>query len=62
MTIAPPTSSDYWVFSTPIAESWIASEEIRRALETGANAKTVLSDDVKAVLVENIRSWIECEL
>lgn len=47
--------SYYWVFDTPIEKSWIASEEVRNALEVGANGKTELSDEMRSVLVSNIR-------
>ena len=49
-------SSAYFVFDTPIYESWIASSEIRKRLEDGANARTSLPEEVKAVLLENIHS------
>lgn len=52
------TGSYYWVFDTPIEKSWIASEEVRNALEVGANGKTELSDEMRSVLVSNIRG--EC--
>ena len=52
--------SYYWVFDTPIEKSWIASEEVRNALEVGANGKTELSEEMRSVLVFNIRG--ECTI
>lgn len=48
--------SYYWTFDTPIVESWIPSEEVRNALEMGANGKTELNEEMRSVLLSSIRS------
>ena len=48
--------SYYWAFDTPIVESWIPSEEVRNALEMGANGKTELNEEMRSVLLSSIRS------
>lgn len=46
--------SDFWVFDTPIYPEWIPNEETRAELERGAHGESVLSDELKELLVDDI--------